>query len=66
MKMATIGHRYELHRTNTHDTDERGRRYTWCIYDRFNVNGHNGVSFWYFTTKREALLSYPEASLSAA
>jgi hypothetical protein len=24
--MVTPGHRYELHRSNTHDTDEQGRR----------------------------------------
>ena len=60
--MTTIGHRYELHRANTHKTDEQGRRYRWCIYDYFNVNGQKGLSFWYFATKQDALTKYPEAS----
>lgn len=59
--MATIGHRYELHHTNTLETDESGRRYRWCVYDYFDVNGHKGISFLYFATKREALAQYPEA-----
>lgn len=59
--MPTPGHRYELHRTNTHETDEAGKRYRWCIYDYFTVNGQNGLSFWYFASKRDALRHYPEA-----
>ena len=57
----TQGHRYELHRTNTHETDAAGRRYRWCVYDYFAVGGHHGLSFWYFATKREATSQYPEA-----
>ena len=49
--------RYELHRSNTWETDETGKRYRWCVYDY-----SNGLSFWYFTTKQEALSRYPEAS----
>ena len=59
---ATPGHRYELHRTSTNDTDENGKRYRWCIYDYFDVCGHKGISFWYFVTKREALRIYPDAT----
>jgi len=62
----TVGHRYELHRSNTHETDEQGRRYRWCIYDHFNINGQSGISFWYFVTKRNALSKYPEASTEFA
>jgi hypothetical protein len=62
----TPGHRYELHRSNTNDTDDSGRRYRWCIYDYFNVNGHTGISFWYFVTKQDALQHYPEASVEFA
>jgi hypothetical protein len=51
-------HRYELHRSNTHDIDEIGRRYRWCIYDYFTDNDHSGLSFWYFATKRDAMLKY--------
>lgn len=61
----TIGHRYELHRTNTHETDGHGLRYRWCIYDYFNVNGQTGLSFWYFATKQEALSKYPECVVVA-
>jgi hypothetical protein len=60
--MLTIGHYYELHRSNTHETDKHGRRYRWCIYDRFNVCNQTGISFWYFVTKQDALAKYPEAS----
>lgn len=62
----TPGHQYELHRTNTHETDESGRRYRWCVYDHFNVNGQTGISFWYFVSKREALTKYPELDLTYA
>lgn len=63
--MTTPGHRYELHRTNTHDTDELGHRYKWCVYDYFDVNGQNGLSFWYFATKQDALRQYPEEKETA-
>ena len=56
----TIGHRYELHRTNTHETDEHGHRYRWCVYDYFDVNEHKGLSFWYFVTEQDALRRYSE------
>lgn len=59
-------HRYELHRTNTHETDESGRRYRWCVYDYFDCNGQKRLSFWYFAKKQEALRQYPEASLRFA
>lgn len=59
MKTATPGHRYELHRTNTHETDEQGRRYRWCVYDYFEVGQHKGISFWYFAVKRDATAQYP-------
>ena len=59
-------HRYELHRSNTHETNEQGKRLRWCVYDYFNVNGQKGLSFWYFATKRDALLKYPESSTEFA
>ncbi len=59
--MATPGHRYELHRSNTHEVDEQGRRLRWAIYDYFNVNGQKGISFWYFAKKQDALKHYPDA-----
>jgi hypothetical protein len=59
--MSTIGHRYELHHSNTHETDDQGRRLRWCVYDYFNVSGTNGLSFWYFATKRDAIATYPDA-----
>ena len=62
----TTGHRYELHKSSTHETDEQGRRYRWCIYDYFNVCGQSGLSFWYFTTRQDALARYPEASTEFA
>ena len=55
-------HRYELHRSNTHETNEQGKRLRWCVYDYFNVAGKKGLSFWYFATKRDALLKYPEST----
>lgn len=58
---ATIGHRYELHRTNTHETDEQGKRYHFCIYDYFDISAGKGLSFWYFVTKKQALEQYPDA-----
>lgn len=61
-QQTPTGHRYELHRSNAWDTDENGKRYRWCIYDYFNVHGQKGLSFWYFTTKQDALSKYPEAS----
>jgi hypothetical protein len=58
--LTEMPHRYELHRSNTHETDESGHRYRWCVYDYFNVQGHKGISFWYFVTKQDARKSYPE------
>ncbi len=55
-------HRYELHKTNTWDTDENGSRYRWCVYDYFNVSGQKGLSFWYFVSKKDAMQRYPEAA----
>ena len=63
--ITTVGHRHELHRTNTHETDDQGRRYKWCIYDYFHVNGQTGISFWYFVSRKEALRVYPEAKVVA-
>jgi hypothetical protein len=60
-RTATPGHSYELHKTNTAETDTEGKRYRYCIYDRFDVNGQKGISFWYFVTKEEALQKYPDA-----
>jgi hypothetical protein len=61
-----MGHRYELHRTDTHETDDQGKCYRWCIYDYFDVNGHHGISFWYFVSKQDALQTYPEANVEFA
>lgn len=58
---ATPGHRYELHRTNTHETNENGKRYRWCIYDYFDISAGSGLSFWYFVSKKDAISKYPEA-----
>lgn len=58
-----LGHRYELHRTNTYETDSTGKRYRWCVYDYFNINGQSGLSFLYFVTKRDALTKYPEVAI---
>jgi hypothetical protein len=55
------GYRYELHRTNTREVDSNGKRFKWCVYSIVDVNGHKGISFWYFVTKQEALKSYPDA-----
>ncbi len=63
--VAKPSHRYELHRTNTHETSETGRRFRYCIYDYFNVNGCTGLSFWYFVTKQDALAKYPECKVVA-
>lgn len=61
---TTPGHRYELHRTNTFETDDKGQRYKWCVYDYFDVQGQKGLAFWYFVSKRDAMYAYPELEVS--
>ncbi len=63
--VAKLPHRYELHRTNTYETNDAGRRFRYCVYDYFNVNGQTGLSFWYFVTKQDALSKYPECEVVA-